>query len=138
MSGCAPPDLQKSRRNLNGREEAMPNKNATGALQRSRREPQTGESTALERKRQYKREFMRKWRASPQHRLRESFLRSQWNYERKKRQAAELDSHMNGRGEPKCGICGKLPPVTEVVRLRVSECAPGGYVEVRIPYCGTC
>jgi hypothetical protein len=96
------------------------------------------ESSALERKRQYKREFMRRWRANPHHRLRESLLRTQWTYERKKRDAARPSTHTNARGELKCGICGKLPPVTEVVRLRVSEAAPDGYVEVRIPYCGTC
>jgi hypothetical protein len=116
----------------------MPSRNATKAPQDRREELKSGESAALERKRRYKREFMRKWRANPRHRFRESLLRSRWNYERKKRDAAHLTSHMNARGELKCGICGKLPPVTEVLRLRVSECSPNGYVEVRIPYCGTC
>lgn len=116
----------------------MPSRNAAGVLQDSRRERKSGENAALEQKRRYKREFMRKWRANPHHRFRERLLRSHWNYERKKREAEQPVSHRNARGELKCGICGKLPPVTEVVRLRVSECSPDGYVEVRIPYCGTC
>ena len=94
--------------------------------------------SSLEEKRRYKREFMRRWRANPRHRLRESLNRTQWAYARKKRQAEAHVSHTNARGELKCGICGKLPPVTEVVRLRVSESAPKGYVEVRIPYRGNC
>lgn len=116
----------------------MPSRNAAGVARRSRREIKNSESAAHEQKKRYKREFMRRWRANPQHRFRESLLRSQWNYERKKRQAEKLSSHMNSRGEIRCGICGKLPPVTEVVRLRVSECSPDGYVEVRVPYCGSC
>jgi len=116
----------------------MPSRSAKRALQAGQGELQSSESAALERKRRYKREFMRKWRANPHHRFHESLLRSRWNYERKKRDAAHLTSHMNARGEVKCGICGKLPPVNEVVRLRVSECSPNGYLEVRVPYCGTC
>jgi hypothetical protein len=116
----------------------MPSRNATGIPQENRRESKRRENAAREQKRRYKRKFMRKWRANPNHRFRERLLRRQWNYERKKRDAEQLASHMNAWGEAKCGICGKPPPVTEVMRLRVSECAPDGYVEVRIPYCGTC
>lgn len=116
----------------------MPSRNAARGPRGSESESKNTDNAAREERRRYKREFMRKWRKNPHHRLRESLQRTQWNYERKKRQATELPDHANARGEARCGICGKLPPVTEIVRLRVSECAPSGYVEVRFPYCGTC
>jgi hypothetical protein len=44
----------------------------------------------------------------------------------------------NARGNLVCGFCRYRAPVREVVRLRVDEKVPGGYVKVRVPYCGEC
>jgi hypothetical protein len=44
----------------------------------------------------------------------------------------------NARGKLVCGFCRYRAPVREVVRLRVDEKVPGGYVKVRVPYCGEC
>jgi hypothetical protein len=44
----------------------------------------------------------------------------------------------NARGKLVCGFCRYRAPVQEVVRLRVDERVPGGYVKVRVPYCGEC
>jgi hypothetical protein len=44
----------------------------------------------------------------------------------------------NARGKLVCGFCRYRAPVREVVRLRVDERVPGGYVKIRVPYCGEC
>lgn len=116
----------------------MPEKHAAKSTRGQKEKQSSYEGSAVERKRRYKREFMRRWRANPDHRMRESLMRRKWNYDRKKRDASQLPPEINTRGNMKCAICGMLPPVTEVVRLRVSQTAPGGYVEVRLPYCGHC
>lgn len=89
--------------------------------------------------RQYNREYMRRWRSDLRHQLRERHLREQWYFERKRRDAVrEYRPYTNAHGDRVCGFCRRLPPVSEVVRLRISSAAPGGYVEVRVPYCGEC
>ena len=48
------------------------------------------------------------------------------------------ECHRENKFTAMCGICRRRPSITEVVRLRMREKAPDGYVEVRIPYCGQC
>ena len=92
-----------------------------------------------ERKRCYNRRYMRRWRSDPAHEAREREKRRQWYYERKAREArGELPPFTNDHGQPVCGFCWKSPPVTQISRLRVCEDASGGYVQLRIPYCGQC
>lgn len=108
----------------------------------------SGESAVRQRRRRcaisakrraYNREYMRAWRADPRHQLRERATRQRTYYERKLREALRERSPLtDDLGTPLCGLCGKLPPVSEVVRLRIRESARGDYVQVRIPYCGQC
>jgi hypothetical protein len=93
----------------------------------------------LEKRRIYNRLYMRSWRADPRHRACEREHRQQWHYARKLRDALRVHHpHANDRGCPVCGFCRKNPPVTKVWRLEIRDLAPGGYVEVRVPYCGEC
>lgn len=90
-------------------------------------------------RRAYNREYMRAWRADPRHQTRERTARQKSYYERKLREALrERRPFTNDLGVPVCGLCGKLPPVAEIVRLRIRETTRGEYVRVRIPYCGQC
>ena len=103
-----------------------------GALQKA-------ESTFLERRRRYNREYMRSWRADPRHRTHERDNRKRWHYQRKVRALrSSYGPSASDRGQPVCGLCRKNPSLTEIVRLRISENAPHDYVEMRIPYCGQC
>lgn len=94
---------------------------------------------ASAKRRAYNREYMRAWRANPRHQARERATRQRSYYERKLRKALrERRPFTNDLGVPVCGLCGKLPPVAEIVRLRIRETTRGEYVQVRIPYCGQC
>jgi len=92
-----------------------------------------------EQRRRYNREYMRSWRANPVNRIEERENRRRWQFERKLREALKSPAPFtNERGKPVCGFCRINPPLREIVRLQVSEIAPRGYVELRIPYCGEC
>ena len=96
-------------------------------------------ATACVRRRTYNREYMRTWRSDPRHRQRERVTRQKAYYARKLRDAIEYEMRVAASTDnPVCGFCGKLPPVTEVIRLRIREDTDGAYVPVRIPYCGQC
>jgi hypothetical protein len=91
------------------------------------------------RRRAYNREYMRAWRSDPRHQARERVTRERAYYERKLRDALrERRPFTNDAGMPVCGLCGKLPPVAEILRLRICDHARGGYVPIRLPYCGQC
>ena len=90
-------------------------------------------------KRRYNREFMRRWRLDPRNHALEREKRRRWYYERHKpRLARDEGLPANRRRQRLCGFCSRLPATGEIARLRVSEASPGGYVKVRIPYCGQC
>jgi hypothetical protein len=91
------------------------------------------------RRRAYNRAYMRAWRADPRHRMRERATRQHAYYARKLRDALrERRPFTDDYGRSVCGLCGKLPPVYVVSRLRICDHAHGGYVSIRIPYCGEC
>ena len=91
------------------------------------------------RRRTYNRDYMRTWRSDPRHRDRERATRRKAYYARKLRQAREDEMCCAETTHASlCGFCGKLPPISEVLRLRIREDTHGAYVEVRIPYCGQC
>jgi hypothetical protein len=93
----------------------------------------------LRKKRQYAREYMRKWRSDPGNHQIEHESRRRCYRERKLRAVANSPAgSLKVKSPPVCGICRRRPSITEVVRLRMREKAPDGYVEVRIPYCGQC
>jgi hypothetical protein len=117
----------------------MQGKPVTGSLFQEKALSQHIQEALLERRRRYNRRYMRRWRADPAHEALEREKRRQWYNERKAREARDqLLPFTNDRGEPVCGFCWKSPPVTQIVRLRICESVPQGYVEVRIPYCGQC
>ncbi len=87
-------------------------------------------SPASEAKRQYNREYMRRWRSNPQNLERERVNRQHSYYSRKVREATS--------DGPLCGFCHQRPPVCRVRRLEVVQGRPGGFVEVSVPYCGRC
>jgi hypothetical protein len=105
----------------------------------SSRKSDVSQSEFLERRRQYNRQYMRSWRANPDHKDEERERRKRWYYERKERAAsAEKRPYRNANGKLVCGFCGLGSAVTEVVRLRICDRAPNGFLTVRIPYCGEC
>jgi hypothetical protein len=98
-----------------------------------------GEPAALAQRRAYNRAYMRMWRSDPRHHARERATREKAYLQRKLREA------VRGRflsaekpAAPICGLCGKLPPVREIVRLRIRETPRAEFVKIRVPYCGQC
>jgi hypothetical protein len=90
-------------------------------------------------RRQYKREYMRRWRTDPGHLAHERGKRKEWYHDRKSRGAQQNRSPSpSDCGEPVCGFCRLRPSLKNVMRLQICDSAPGGYVKVRIPYCGQC
>lgn len=111
----------------------------TGSSFRKEASLEQTQKALLEQKRRYNRRYMRRWRADPAHESLEREKRRQWYYERKAREAPEkLPPFTNDRGEPVCGFCRRSPAVTQILRLGACGGVPGGYVELRIPYCGQC
>jgi hypothetical protein len=99
------------------------------------------EADAVEDKRRYNREFMRRWRADPFHLAMERARRRERYYGgQKQRRVSRADSSTpsSEHHETLCGFCWKRPALKKIARLRVCESAPKGYVKVRIPYCGEC
>jgi hypothetical protein len=93
----------------------------------------------LRKRRQYAREYMRKWRSDPGNHQIEHESRRRCYRERKLRAAADPSrATAKTNSPPVCGLCRRRPSIAEVVRLRMREKARDGYVEVRIPYCGQC
>ena len=105
-------------------------------------EPETVRRRALAiaaRRRAYNRNYMRTRRADPRHRARERAAQREAYFARKLRDLLrEKRPFTNDLGAPVCGLCGKLPPVSEIVRLQIRETRCGEYVPIRIPYCGQC
>lgn len=87
-----------------------------------------GQAELLESKREYNREYMRRWRSDPAHRERERVSRVEWNYARKLRRP-------EAPARPLCAFCHERAPVGQVARLVAT---PGGFRAVRVPYCGQC
>jgi len=95
--------------------------------------------TRCEKQRLYKREYMRRWRASLGRQTSERARRRSAYYARKERQLLAAASHAwESDGTALCGYCGIRRAVEDVARLEISDTARDGYVEVRIPYCGHC
>jgi hypothetical protein len=110
-----------------------------GSCRESAARQRSSPSVISAKRRAYNREYMRAWRADPRHQARERATRERAYYERKLREALrERSPFTNDLGLPVCGFCGKLPPIAEILRLRVCDHARSGYVQVRIPYCGQC
>jgi hypothetical protein len=90
-----------------------------------------------ERDREYKREYMRAWRANPRNRTREQVNRCRWAWARKFHQAKRrIRRYTSLRDTPVCGFCGQRPPVEQVTRLKILT--NGEYKSVTVPYCGQC
>jgi len=97
------------------------------------------QTVLIAKRRRYNRLYMRSWRADPRHQAYERANRERWHYERKLRNSVRIHHpYLDDHGEPVCGFCRKSPVVTRLSRLEIRDCAPRGYVEVRVPYCGEC
>jgi len=95
--------------------------------------------TRCEKQRLYKREYMRRWRASLGRQTSERARRRSAYYARKERELlADASPVCDPDGAALCGYCGIRRAVEDVARLEISADAPDGYVKVRIPYCGHC
>ena len=95
----------------------------------------------VEDKRRHNREFMRRWRADPFHLAAEKAKRRERYYAVQKQRKIEHEScspRVREQTARLYGFCFKRAAVRKIVRLRISENAPDGYVKVRIPYCGHC
>ncbi len=96
------------------------------------------ESGLLERRR-YHREYMRRRRSDPQFDAREKTSRDRRRLARKLQMASSgAPGDATNPNARFCALCGLRASTTEIVRLRIVEDSPGGYVKVRIPYCGQC
>jgi hypothetical protein len=102
-----------------------------------RRNP--AEIVALAKRRAYNRAYMRMWRSDPRHHAREHAAREKAYLQRKLREALR-DRSLSAEKPtaPICGLCGKLPPVREILRLRIRETPRAEFVKIRVPYCGQC
>jgi hypothetical protein len=90
-------------------------------------------------RRQYNREYMRRWRADIRNYERERDNRERAYVDRKRHKSYEgFPPPMNAQRESVCGICRRLPAKCSVTRLRASASTPSGFEEVRLPYCGQC
>ena len=100
---------------------------------------QENHDESRERRRLYKRNYMRRWRANPSRQAENRESRQRAYYAQKALRARRYpDPYTNLRGERVCGYCGNRPAVDDVFRLQICEHAPEGYIEVLIPYCGQC
>lgn len=88
---------------------------------------------------QYNREYMRRWRSTPNQKprkkrcLRGTNPRStQGRFRPKSKIRAKND------GAPICGICRRLRAICVVTRLQLTQDTESGFRSVRIPYCGFC
>jgi hypothetical protein len=86
-----------------------------------------------------KREYMRRWRSNPAHQAQERERRQTRYYDRKVRNLSdEVEIPTGVVPGDRCGFCHRLPSVTEVQRLAIRGSGRDGYVEIAVPYCGTC
>ncbi len=95
----------------------------------------------VEDKRRQNREYMRRWRTDPFHLAEEKAKRRERYYAVQKQRKIERESsspRVREQTARLCGFCFKRAAVRKIVRLRISDNAPDGYVKVRIPYCGHC
>jgi hypothetical protein len=90
-------------------------------------------------RRQANREFMRQWRADPQHLTKERQERKQRYYSRQKQKTLRDIAFASATGlqSQSCGFCSRSA-VRLIRRLQISAVAPEEYVEVLVPYCGQC
>ena len=105
-----------------------------------RQEKATRVAALLQRRRERGREFMRRWRADPEHRDIEREKRDQGYIQKKLRSAERLRHrpYTGTHGQPLCGFCGLGRPVEIVERLQISQDREEEYVKVFVPYCGHC
>ena len=94
-------------------------------------------ASQLARRRKANRECMRRRRANPAHCARE---REKRKHQRHSASAAvaTISANVSQPIGRVCGICHLRAAVEEIVRLELSESTRGGYVQVRLPYCGRC
>jgi hypothetical protein len=91
----------------------------------------------LARRRKANREYMQRRRANPTYSAREQEKRKH----RQHLAIPDVASRSASLSQPLgrlCGICHLRAAVEEIIRLELSETTRGGYVQVRLPYCGRC
>jgi hypothetical protein len=91
----------------------------------------------LARRRRINRECMRRRRADPSRCAQEREKRKH----RQHKIAASSASFPTSVPQPMgrvCAICHLRAAVEEIIRLEPSESTRGGYVQLRLPYCGRC
>ena len=98
------------------------------------REPAGAE---LVRRRKSNREHMRRRRADPAHRAREVEKRKSRPATPSSGDASVSSSVVQPTGRV-CAICHLRAAVEEITRLEPSDFTRGGFVQVRLPYCGRC
>jgi len=91
----------------------------------------------LARRRRINRECMRRRRADPSRCAQEREKRKHRRHKMAASSALVLTSVAQPMGRV-CAICHLRAAVEEIIRLEPSESTRGGYVQVRLPYCGRC
>jgi len=92
-----------------------------------------------EERRQYNREYMRRWRSHADHQRDERGRRRRSYYQRKSL-AALQDAGPGAGCEDRniCGFCRLKRSVGAVERLLINEDEPSGFISILVPYCGEC
>ena len=91
----------------------------------------------LVRRRKSNREHMRRRRADPAHRARELEKRKSMRAARSGGGELLSSSVVQPMGRV-CAMCRVRAAVEEITRLEPSNFTRGGFVQVRLPYCGRC
>ena len=118
------------------KEAAVPDEQAQESVNQVFCGPETAAAEIL-RRRKNNREHMRRRRADPVHSAREQENR------KSRRSAANADARSipASVAQPMgrmCAMCHLRAAVEEITRLEPSTFTRGGYVQVRLPYCGRC
>lgn len=91
----------------------------------------------IARRRKNNREYMRRRRADPARKAQEQDKRKN----KQRSPSASSASISTSVAQPMglvCAICHLRAAVEEITRLEASELTRGGYVQVKLPYCGRC
>jgi hypothetical protein len=91
----------------------------------------------ITRRRNSNREYMRRRRADPTRNAQERDRRKNRQHSTSARSASISAGVPQPMGRV-CAICHLRAAVEEITRLEPSELTRGGYVQVKLPYCGRC
>jgi hypothetical protein len=94
-------------------------------------------ASGIARRRKRNREYMRRRRADPTRNAQEQDQRKNRQHSTSA-SSASISANVPQPMGRVCAICHLRAAVEEITRLEPSELTRGGYVQVKLPYCGRC